>query len=725
MEIGDVLLRDAQYVWRERRALLERDAVVLYVRKDARESFALDGRFTCEAVVVSSAHLHSVRLQDIQTGAEFLLDTRSRGKKQVWVELFKNVRRLDAFRPLTSSASSLSTSSSASVTLNANKLEALVRAAPFRAAAGKLIRGADLPALVGDSDAHVEWIGEQLIQTGVLEPCCCACSQFHGGEFIYRVARDELDELVQATELPHAAAHRAPALHRTRACLLTPVIDRVLETVSQSSAVSGLAIVQTCVRNGVYNVSTAVVIANEMLRRQVLAPAQASTRHMAFSVSKDAMYVAGQPLVVAPDPESSAAAPSEDFGRVLTEYAQLRARYDVLLYVFCTCCALVALDSWGTATVPGSVKLAVVAALVAWLTLGDGSASLHINIRKSGARSAVTAAFVTTPVDEQALAASTKTPATPPLAHKVLQSTDASTKSTDERALVRSATAPILTTVAPSAEATAREARVHSFRLAIAQAAAMPLDATLVYTDEYLYSVLTVKDRAFSYAVTKIAKCLEWRAQYGVDAITLDDVKAQLTSGSMYWYGYDFENRPILWVRGRLKDWKHMAQRREAEIKAHVFLLEAGSRELMPPGATTYTVVTDSAKLGPSHMDLRLMHGLLDTCVAHYPDRVGMVHAGPMTRFLSWVIPMLWPFLPVRLRHKVSFMTDCVKDLSKFMKTELIPKHLGGTADHVLRPTPATGPNDDAMDVLFMLEQQKRRMQEIARSAAASAGTGE
>jgi len=62
---------------------------------------------------------------------------------------------------------------------------------------------------------------------------------------------------------------------------------------------------------------------------------------------------------------------------------------------------------------------------------------------------------------------------------------------------------------------------------------------------------------------------------------------------------------------------------------------------------------------------------------------------------------------------KVSFMHDCVKELSKHMKTELIPKHMGGTADHILRPTPSSDPNE-AMDVLYMIEQQKLRMKEIS-----------
>ncbi|TYZ65219.1 hypothetical protein PybrP1_003994 [[Pythium] brassicae (nom. inval.)] len=749
MDIGDVLLRDAQFVWRERRALIAKDAVLLLpplprgksrsaptasasssLRTTARETFPLDGRFSCEAVVVSAAHLHAVRLQDATTGRELLLDTRSRGKKQVWVELFQRARTpRDAIRPLPAPA--------ASVAFDARTLQERVRASALRTAAGKLMRGADLAALLQDaSDADA--VGDQLVRAGVLEPCCCASgARFQGGgDFLYRVNTAELEQLASAADptLVLLRRDRHQQYHHSQPCLLTGVVERVSQQLALTESASGLEIVQLCVRSGVLNVPTALAVGNELLLRgRILRrAAHSATDSSRFSMDRDSEYVAGAPLAVVADAPADPP-PSEDFARFYREHQQLKARYNAVFYAFCAFCVLVLLDGWG-AVLPDPVKFALVAGVLGWLTLGDGSTSLHINIRKSGRGSAVTAAFFSSgpgdgppamEANSVVLAAEAsavvlvppqRTDDVPALLPSEPTGDEKSVSAVLDCELPLAAAAASELVVAASAEARARAARVRSFRVAIAQAASMPYEATEVYSDDYLYSVMSVKDRAFGYAVDKVAKCLEWRAQYGVDAISLDDsgVQTQLTSGSMYWYGYDFQHRPILWVRGRLKDWKRMAQRRDAEIRAHVFLLEVGSRELMPPGTTTYTVVTDSAKVGPSQMDLRLMHGLLDTCVAHYPDRVGMVHAGPMTRFLSWVVPMLWPFLPARLRTKVSFMTDCVKDLSKHMKTELIPKHLGGTADHVLRRTPSSDPSE-AMDVLFMIEQQKLRLREIVK----------
>ncbi|POM70096.1 Transmembrane protein [Phytophthora palmivora] len=128
MDIGRVLLRDAHYVWRERVAVLEKDAVVLQSPPSAWQAAAsaiarpkktkpklkqkpklikqrskpkapppaellpLDGSLSCEGVVVSSAHMHSVRLQDLRSGREFLVDATTKGKKQMWIDLFASAR---------------------------------------------------------------------------------------------------------------------------------------------------------------------------------------------------------------------------------------------------------------------------------------------------------------------------------------------------------------------------------------------------------------------------------------------------------------------------------------------------------------------------------------------------------------------------------------------------------------------------------------------------------
>jgi hypothetical protein len=99
-------------------------------------------------------------------------------------------------------------------------------------------------------------------------------------------------------------------------------------------------------------------------------------------------------------------------------------------------------------------------------------------------------------------------------------------------------------------------------------------------------------------------------------------VREELSSGSMYWYGYDDELRPILWVRPFLKKWRGMNRRRE--ILAHVLLIEWGLRELLPPpqpgsahkAVDQFVLVVDADKLGLSQFDPALMKQV-GACSSH------------------------------------------------------------------------------------------------------------
>ena len=59
---------------------------------------------------------------------------------------------------------------------------------------------------------------------------------------------------------------------------------------------------------------------------------------------------------------------------------------------------------------------------------------------------------------------------------------------------------------------------------------------------------------------------------------------------------HDKHGHPLLWARPRLKRWHDMD--RTKELLAHVALIEAGLRILLPPGQTQFVVVADTAGLG-------------------------------------------------------------------------------------------------------------------------------
>ncbi|GLD93721.1 hypothetical protein PINS_up002326 [Pythium insidiosum] len=248
------------------------------------------------------------------------------------------------------------------------------------------------------------------------------------------------------------------------------------------------------------------------------------------------------------------------------------------------------------------------------------------------------------------------------------------------------------------------------FRQDVAAAAGVAVAATRVFSDDYLSAVLLVPGREQRYAADKMAKCLTWRISYGVDTLRVDAVRAHLSNGSMYWLGYDWQRRPILWVRPRLKDWAAMPQTRDNEIRAHVYLLELAFREFLPPRESAVTVVADAAGLGTRETDVWLMQGLASTCVANYPDRIAKLCVGPVNSAVKTISSLVMPLLPPRLRDKIEFLSDPAKDLPRLVPEELIPDYMGGRAVHDLRGDAAT---DVALDVDVMIQQQKQRLAEL------------
>ncbi|KAG2844375.1 hypothetical protein JG687_00002984 [Phytophthora cactorum] len=789
MDIGRVLLRDAHYVWRERVAVLEKDAVVLQVPSSAWQAAAtaiarsskktktklkqkqkpkpkltkqrskpkapppaellpLDGSLSCEGIVVSSAHMHSVRLQDLRSGREFLVDTTSKGKKQMWIDLFASARsRANISSSWRGDLSLIDTEehgdevgSVRSLTLldMQQSVEMLVAATESDTEAA-VVRGYDVESiLLGDGSAadftesEASVLARKLVDEDVLLPFCCPCSFVYRADSVYRVNTNH--RLVKEAQMmsidTESEENQQEGSGRCRGHLLWVHDSAFQDLLAQfdrqeggEDGISGTDGAQALLRFGAYSVPTAFALANELLRHEFIVECSSSddgSSDISFQMNTRARYkrvcVELSNDGVIDDEKRRAVVSSERVTRSLEDRRRLEAQIQKLkqknmrlFNLFCFCCVLVLLDALVTTVLlPGPLKLSLVTGLLLWLTLSGGTATLSINFQprnhEEERNHSSQAIRDMSRKGSDLLQTQLTSPNRSPIASKTYSTNRRATDLLQQDSMDRA----VITLTR------AEEAEVHSFRLAIAQAASVHIDATRVFADKYLFSVLRVKNRAFAYAVTKMARIIEWRRTYEVDSITWDDVKSQLASGNMYWYGYDFQNRPILWVRAMLKDWTTMASRREAEVRAHVYLLELGCRRFMLPGVTTYTIVTDSAGLGMAQVDLRLMRGLLDVCVANFPDRIGLVHAGPLTRFLKYITSWLWPFLPVRLRGKVSLMHDCAAELAKHMDTDLIPLHMGGTTMHNLR-TPIANPTeaDEIMEITYMIDQQKRFMEEL------------
>jgi len=214
-------------------------------------------------------------------------------------------------------------------------------------------------------------------------------------------------------------------------------------------------------------------------------------------------------------------------------------------------------------------------------------------------------------------------------------------------------------------------------------------------SDEYLCSVLAVPGRSFEHAAKKMVAVMEWRAESRVAELRYEEVERELRSGSMYWHGYDWAGRPILWVRPALKDWKRMDS--EQEIRAHAYLIEMGCQKFLHPGVTTFTLVTDSSGLGLGQLDLRLMRGLADVGLRCYPDRAGKICIGPVSSLVTVLEKVLHPLLPLRLRQKIVFMNDPLVALRHVIPEDLIPTYMGGGASHQPGDSAGGAYDNDAM----------------------------
>ena len=158
--------------------------------------------------------------------------------------------------------------------------------------------------------------------------------------------------------------------------------------------------------------------------------------------------------------------------------------------------------------------------------------------------------------------------------------------------------------------------RVRAMQRDLQQDFPEPVCATLLADADYIASVMSMPDsakpkqqRSYDTARRKIARCLEWRRSFGLESVKVSDLRGQLDCGSLYLYGYDTAQRPICWVRSRLKDYKRLNVAKE--IAMHVLIMEAAA-SCMPPGVTEVTIIADASGLGVRSVSPSLMK----VCVA-------------------------------------------------------------------------------------------------------------
>jgi len=218
-----------------------------------------------------------------------------------------------------------------------------------------------------------------------------------------------------------------------------------------------------------------------------------------------------------------------------------------------------------------------------------------------------------------------------------------------------------------------------------------------IFTDAYLLIVLNQPSanepggmRTFNYALEKMQKCMSWRANFGCRELpcSADELESvprlkHITEHEsyLYWYGFDYLRRPILWVKPAQKDWNRMS---EADVKCdleyHAMMFECGLRKMLSGGQSQFTIIADCNGLGPSHFNLAIIKQLTSMMSEGYPDRVANIVILPAPIIARGFFKIVKPFLPANLLPKISIcnLRAGKVHITTLMDVSLLPIELGG-----------------------------------------------
>lgn len=224
-------------------------------------------------------------------------------------------------------------------------------------------------------------------------------------------------------------------------------------------------------------------------------------------------------------------------------------------------------------------------------------------------------------------------------------------------------------------------------------------------------------DRAYEYARDeKITKALEWRREYGVDALMAaftcdegaewifrsvqqqhdaaeededDTIEAEnddddernhqlifvpstylvnvCLSGVFYFDGFDGDGRGVLRVRSALLDWWRTGV--EDGIRYHVLVIEHALKMISEhnknndgqEASESMILYVDTSNLSIIPPPLGALTGMARILQHAYPDRIHKMYIGPVNSLLRNLYGIVSPYLRPRSRDKIVLM-ECTPD---------------------------------------------------------------
>ncbi|ETV98087.1 hypothetical protein H310_09370 [Aphanomyces invadans] len=761
---GKVLLRASEYQWISRVMVLEVASLSFFCPKSQCSLECVQLRdATCETVVVSSDHLHCFRVIEVDdehhATKEWIIDVASSQVKQKWISAIQtNILELKRVRCPAKDVAANSAKEAPVTSLPADNMDRIDTARrlihDLQTQRGSVfLRGKDVLDILQKhigikSRTEAVILGNTLLNEGYFKHMVSQYTLLDDDCLFETVSRtqvnlqkqfhtmpdaDDGDDEVEQSLQNQSNGYYCPELHNLFVSMLSEIeisyvvddprpnedlsisavdLDRsglafdAAKELTLKECIYGTDAVECLMNAGLLNEDAAVVLGNQLLARGYFSPMDNDTDSFENARKR---YVLSSSITrsVAPTAEETLMeiqCQEEKYRQDLVRRDDLRIHGMQLLAA--SFLVILLLDSLQSMSL--GLKLLLVAFCVGGKMyfhdpLITAAAPAHLPAKltaptkkpKTKRMTAPSTTSVDLPSPNQLRNRKNRAGETP------IPSTTASSTWSD------SGSPTTIATTEPVVSLTADElARVASFRTMLS----ITDENSFLFKDDYLYSVLNVRNRTMTYAAEKLQRCIAWRQSYGAATITMDEILPQLSNCSFYWFGYDYHNRPIIWTRPKLKNWGKMDT--ALEIRAHVFMIELGIKHLMPPGVTTFTLVTDCRDVGYREVDIRLMKGLMEVCSGNYPDRIGAICIGPLTTLVKTLTRMLSPLLPVRLREKAKFMKHPGKELEEFMAPQYVPKYMGGEADHPLSQVPGE------FDFQFMLTEQRRRLERLSQQAA-------
>ncbi|WWC73855.1 uncharacterized protein I206_107827 [Kwoniella pini CBS 10737] len=155
----------------------------------------------------------------------------------------------------------------------------------------------------------------------------------------------------------------------------------------------------------------------------------------------------------------------------------------------------------------------------------------------------------------------------------------------------------------------------------------------------------------FDDAKKRIQGTLEWRREYKPELIQPEDVGIEAETGKIILTGFDFDSRPILYMRPGREN----TERSPRQIRHLIYHLERAI-DFMPPGQEQVAIIVDyKSATSQSNPSIAVARQVLNILQNHYVERLGRGLVVNMPWWINAFFTGISPFLDPITRDKIRF----------------------------------------------------------------------